>query len=106
MVEVAREQDSDQNIKRVKEIIQSQKIPTARERQHETREVKRFLFELPKLRLDATSGILYHRSQVVLPKKLHRRVLKELHEDMGHLGAERVLTLARDRFYWPNMTLS
>ena len=49
------------------------------------------------------SNILYHRSQVVLPQELRRRVYKELHEDMGHLGTERVLALARDRFYWPYM---
>lgn len=27
----------------------------------------------------------------------------ELHEEMGHLGVERVLALARERFYWPYM---
>ena len=30
-------------------------------------------------------------------------IFKELHEDMGHLGEERVLDLAKSRFYWPNM---
>ena len=65
--------------------------------------MKRFLFELAKPRIDPSSGILFHRSQVVLPKKMRRRVYKELHEDMGHLGLERVLALARDRFYWPYM---
>lgn len=30
-------------------------------------------------------------------------VLKHLHDDMGHMGTERVLGLARDRFYWPYM---
>ncbi|CAB3992586.1 Retrovirus-related Pol poly from transposon [Paramuricea clavata] len=34
---------------------------------------------------------------------MRRRVYKELHEDIGHLGLERVLALARDRFYWPYM---
>ena len=28
---------------------------------------------------------------------------RELHEEMGHLGADRVLDLARERFYWPHM---
>ena len=27
---------------------------------------------------------------------------RELHEEMGHLVLERVLALARERFYWPN----
>jgi hypothetical protein len=33
--------------------------------------------------------------QVVLPWKLRPTIFKELHEDMGHLGAERVLDLAK-----------
>ncbi|KAK7878976.1 hypothetical protein WMY93_034190 [Mugilogobius chulae] len=44
-----------------------------------------------------------NRMQLVLPKKYHRLVYKELHEEMGHLGVERVLALIRDRFYWPHM---
>ena len=42
-------------------------------------------------------------SQIVLPQKYHRLVIKELHENMGHLGPERVLDLARQRFFWPRM---
>jgi hypothetical protein len=30
-------------------------------------------------------------------------VFEELHVKMGHLGADRVVALARDRFYWPRM---
>ena len=30
-------------------------------------------------------------------------IYRELHEEMGHLGVERVLDLARQRFFWPNM---
>lgn len=52
-------------------------------------------------------GLLYRktasRSQILLPQKYHTLVFKELHEEMGHLGVERVLHLIRDRFYWPNM---
>ena len=39
----------------------------------------------------------------VLPKKYQKRVYEELYENMGHLGAERVMELARERFYWPFM---
>ena len=87
VIDTAREQDNDQDVKRVKEFIRSLQIPTPKERKGETPEVKRFLFELAKLRIDPSSGILSHRSQVVLPKKMRRRVYKELHEDMGHPGA-------------------
>jgi transposase InsO family protein len=43
-----------------------------------------------------------HR-QVVLPLKHRDLIYKALHTNMGHLGAERVLQLARQRVYWPNM---
>ena len=43
------------------------------------------------------------RSQLVLPKEFHSTVLHELHNNMGHLGAERVLAMVRERFFWPGM---
>lgn len=43
------------------------------------------------------------RQQLVLPIKYKFLVLKHLHDDMGHVGTERVLNLARQRFYWPYM---
>ena len=39
----------------------------------------------------------------MLPKQFHCLVNKELHQEMRHLGTERVLQLARERFYWPHM---
>ena len=41
--------------------------------------------------------------QLVLPESYHRLVLQELHNRMGHLGAETVEELARHCFYWPYM---
>jgi hypothetical protein len=49
------------------------------------------------------NGILYHKEQLVLAHKFKRMVYRELHEEIGHLGVERVLDLARQRFFWPNM---
>ncbi|XP_022111630.1 uncharacterized protein LOC110990852, partial [Acanthaster planci] len=70
------------------------------------RNISALLREWDKLELDA-DGILHRRAggklQLVLPKKYHPVVYKELHKEMGHLGAERVVHLARDRFYWPRM---
>ena len=37
----------------------------------------------------------------MLPQKYHHVVYKELHENTGHLGPERVIELCRQRFYWP-----
>ncbi|XP_066267523.1 uncharacterized protein [Branchiostoma lanceolatum] len=45
--------------------------------------------------------------QLVLPRALADRVLPSLHDDTttGHFGPARTLRRARDRFYWPGMTL-
>ena len=40
--------------------------------------------------------------QILLPQKYHHVVYKELHENMGHVGLERVIELCRPRFYWPD----
>jgi len=56
-------------------------------------------------------GVLYRKrkegqkmqKQVVLPKESRKEVLTMLHDDMGHLGRDRVLELARSRFYWTGM---
>ena len=42
-------------------------------------------------------------TQLVLPKSYHSHVYKEIHQEMGHLGAERVIELARERFFRPYM---
>ena len=42
--------------------------------------------------------------QLALPGKYKGLIYTELHQKMGHLGADRVLSLARERFYWPFMS--
>ena len=42
-------------------------------------------------------------SQIVLPKEMYQLVYTELHEKMAHLGVEKVVNLAQQRFYWPRM---
>jgi hypothetical protein len=64
------------------------------------------LHEWDKLHVERDS-ILYRKSglkdQVVLPKKFRKVVYTQLHDEMGHLGAERTIDLARERLYWPYM---
>jgi len=58
-------------------------------------------------RLYQENDLLYRRTnerkQLVLPFKYRTLALKYLHNEMGHVGTERVLHLARERFYWPFM---
>ena len=58
-------------------------------------------------------GILYREvndddnitlQQLVLPKVYHKTVLQGLHNDVGHPGQDRTLSLVRERFYWPRKT--
>ena len=61
-----------------------------------------------KHKLPATRVLLLFRrselySQLVLPQKFHTIVFNEINQEMGHLGAPRVVQLAHECFYWPNM---
>lgn len=75
--------------------------------------------ELPLLlrelnRLELRNGVLYRRRQdgpnvtfqLVLPEELRAIALQSLHNDMGHMGVERTVDLARARFYWPKMYMA
>lgn len=63
-------------------------------------------------RLELKNGILFRRRkcerdttyQLALPADFRDVVLKELHDEMGHLGIERTLELVRTRFFWPKMS--
>lgn len=67
---------------------------------------RKLLREWPKLEI-RRDGLLRRKSgqnlQLVAPKQFHRLVYKELHQEMGHLGTERVLQLARELFYLLHM---
>lgn len=86
--------------------MQIRRRPTHKEKQQETAVSRQLSHEWKRLFL-SEDGILYHkpgtRNQIVLPRKYHKRVYEELHENMGHLGADRVVELAREGFYWPFM---
>ena len=42
--------------------------------------------------------------QLLLPTSLKGRVLGELHDNLGHQGVDRTLSLCRSRFFWPGMS--
>lgn len=75
-------------------------------------EEQSILREWKRLRLK--SGILYRTRecegktlfQLILPVVLRPIALKNLHDDIRHLGIERTLELTRSRFYWPKMAMA
>ena len=42
--------------------------------------------------------------QIVLPSCLRHVVLRQLHDDMGHMGRDRTTHLVKERFFWPKMS--
>ena len=77
----------------------------------EEKEVARLLKEWDRLSL--VDGVLYRRRQddtspdvlqLVVPKTLKKKAFTGIHDDMGHLGIERTLDLARSRFFWLKMS--
>ena len=99
-------QKQDQVIGRLLTFLKTGKWSKLWEIKRELPATKLFLRQRRKLYCDG-DGLLLRRSgpysQLVLPQMFHTIVFKELHQEMGHLGAPRVVQLARERFYWPNI---
>ena len=105
-VDILQHQMQDQDIHKLIVWKRDNVKPSAEEARDESHITKRLLYDWTKLFLDK-EGILRRKrgsdSQIILPKSLHSIILRELHDEMGHIGAEKVLSLARDRFFWPHM---
>ena len=104
--EIQRAQREDPDIARILAYKKRGYPPSGGERRNENRVTSCYLREWNKLHILA-DGILWRqtksRLQLVLPTKFKQLVYQELHIEMGHLGVDRVVDLARSRFYWPYM---
>ena len=104
--EIQRAQREDPDISRILAYKKRGYPPSGGERKNETRTTSCYLRAWNKLHI-SVDGILWRqtksRLQLVLPTKFKQLVYQELHIEMGHLGADRVVDLARSRFYWPYM---
>jgi hypothetical protein len=104
LVDWTRVQALDSNIRQCIEYLQANKKPHKKETGHNSmiREynrmklINKFLYRITTIEDE-------ERKQLVLPAAHIPTVLQALHDDMGHPGKDRTLSLLRDRFYWPGM---
>ena len=54
-------------------------------------------------RLYVSEDMEYH--QLVLPQRFHSKILRSVHDDMGHQGLEKTMELLQERVYWPTMAM-
>ena len=103
---ILKAQKEDLSIGKVRSFKLEGRRPSIQDAKNELPNTKILLRQWHKLKI-GKDGLLRRESgpytQLVSPRKFLPTVYKELHQDMGHLGAERVVQLARERFYWPNM---
>lgn len=103
--QLAKAQREDPEIGEIIKLKETSNVLTDEVRRSVKGLARKLLYEWSQLHFE--DGVLYRRTpgrkQLVLPKKYHAIALKHLHDDMGHVGLERVLHLARERFYWPYM---
>ena len=103
-----REQNSDPSLSQIMQILKGKSINKENlEEDTKTmlRKKSKFIFH---------NGLLYKRNknqnqekdylQFVLPTTFCKQALEACHDDIGHLGIERTLSLLTDHFYWPNQT--
>lgn len=103
-------QSDDTDLQSVINLVRKGKKPSRSEQRKLTKEVQLLLREWSRLKVE--NGVLWRVislpregevNQLVLSKKHRSTVLYHLHNEMGHLGVDRVFALARDRYFWPRM---
>ena len=107
---MARFQKEDNQISAVYPWVQDGKIPDKSVLYNtKSKGARKLFYQLDRLVLK--QGVLhclylhenleYH--QLVLPQRFHSKVLRSVHDDMGHQGLERTMELLREWVYWPTM---
>ena len=108
-----KEQRLDPNLGVIIRLIESGQLTKRKLQGKDSSEVKSFLRNRKSLKL--VKDVLYRKSysdnstskktlwQLVVPKLFRERALLGCHDDVGHQGILRTLSLLRERFYWPGM---
>ena len=109
----SKEQRLDPNLGVIIRLIESKQLIKRKLQGKDSSEVKSFLRNRKNLKL--VKDVLYRKSysdnstskktlwQLIVPKLFRERALLGCHDDVGHQGILRTLSLLRERFYWPGM---
>ena len=110
-----KEQRLDPNLGVIIRLIESGQLFKRKLQGKDSTELKSFLRNKRCLKL--VKDVLYRKSysdnsttkktlwQLVVPKHFRERALFGCHDDVGHQGILRTLSLLRERFYWPGMQI-
>ena len=109
----SKEQRLDPSLGVIIRLIESKQLAKRKLQGKDSSEVKSFLRNRKNLKL--FKDVLYRKSysdnstskktlwQLIVPKLFRERALLGCHDDVGHQGMLRTLSLLRERFYWPGM---
>ena len=111
-LEWSQAQMQDPAISHIIQAIQIKHLNTIKHKQDMSSDLKAFLRIRKQLKLK--QGVLYRKTQVhdkarfqlVLPQSFRSKAMAGCHDQVGHLGQDRVLELLRDRFFWPGMHMN
>ena len=100
------EQRKDPELHRVLQVVADGTKLTDRQRKRETGGVMRLLSHWDSLVI--RNDVLYKQSQtsdgvifrLIVPKHMQQHVLTLSHDDMGHLGRDKTMSVARERYFW------
>ena len=105
-------QRKDDAVGRIVKLIEDDKLAKYRVQKNYSNEMRCYLKSRKYLHL--IEGILHRRvqlkhqatevHQMVLPPEFRKRIVLACHDEMGHMGMDRVLLLLQDRVYWPAMS--
>ena len=108
-----KEQRADPNVTVINKLIESGQLQKRKLHGKDSPEVKSLLRIRKSLKL--VKDILYRKTytdnssskkilwQLIVPKAYRSRALAGCHDDVGHQGRMRTLSLLRERFFWPDM---
>ena len=107
------EQGKDPTVDRVRYLVLNGISLTMRQRKQESPEVRKLLSYVKYLVVK--SNILYKshvcangekRLRIVVPEHLRESVLVMSHDDLGHLGRDKTMSIAQERYFWVSLTKS